>query len=48
MPFSTIIFHLDGGVARLTLNRPERLNAFNSVMHEEVSAALSSVEADPS
>jgi 2-(1,2-epoxy-1,2-dihydrophenyl)acetyl-CoA isomerase len=48
MPFSTIIFQLDGGVARLTLNRPERLNAFNSVMHEEVSAALSSVEADPS
>jgi 2-(1,2-epoxy-1,2-dihydrophenyl)acetyl-CoA isomerase len=31
------------GIARLTLNRPERLNSFNSEMHAEVRAALASL-----
>ena len=29
MNYETIEFRLEAGVARLTLNRPERLNAFN-------------------
>jgi enoyl-CoA hydratase/carnithine racemase len=33
-------------VARLTLNRPERLNAFNIRMHTEVADALSQIEAN--
>lgn len=43
----TIRFSMDGGVARLTLNRPERLNAFTVQMHEEVATALDAVEASP-
>ena len=36
----TILFSLEGAVARITLNRPERLNAFNAQMHTELRAAL--------
>ncbi|HUK03362.1 MAG TPA: 2-(1,2-epoxy-1,2-dihydrophenyl)acetyl-CoA isomerase PaaG [Steroidobacteraceae bacterium] len=35
-----------GAVTRLTLNRPERLNAFNVAMHEEMGDALMRVRAD--
>ncbi|WP_312164026.1 2-(1,2-epoxy-1,2-dihydrophenyl)acetyl-CoA isomerase PaaG [Phenylobacterium sp.] len=44
MTYQTIIFSLEAGVARLTLNRPDRLNAFDSKMHEEVADALGVVE----
>jgi 2-(1,2-epoxy-1,2-dihydrophenyl)acetyl-CoA isomerase len=40
MTYSTILFSNEGGVARLTLNRPERLNSFTVEMHEEVADAL--------
>lgn len=43
----TIRFSMDAGVARLTLHRPERLNAFTVQMHAEVAAALDAVEASP-
>jgi 2-(1,2-epoxy-1,2-dihydrophenyl)acetyl-CoA isomerase len=43
--FETIVFHLSGGVARLTLNRPDRLNSFTVQMHGEMSQALGEVEA---
>jgi 2-(1,2-epoxy-1,2-dihydrophenyl)acetyl-CoA isomerase len=46
MSYQTIEFRLEEGVARLTLNRPERLNAFNVQMHAEVADALSQIEAD--
>ena len=46
MGFATILFELGDGVATLTLNRPERLNSFNAEMHEEVAAALATVESD--
>ena len=41
MTYQTIEFKLDGGVARLTLNRPDRLNSITVEMHEEVADALS-------
>ena len=44
MPYSTILFSNEGGIARLTLNRPERLNSFTVEMHEEVADALSRLE----
>ena len=44
MSYQTILFDVSGGVARLTLNRPERLNSFNTAMHAEVREALASVE----
>jgi 2-(1,2-epoxy-1,2-dihydrophenyl)acetyl-CoA isomerase len=44
MAYDTIEFKLEGGVARLTLNRPDRLNSFTVPMHEEVADALSKLE----
>ncbi len=43
MSFETILFDVSGGVARLTLNRPDRLNSFTVQMHEEVAQALGSL-----
>ena len=40
MSYQTILFDLTGGVARLTFNRPDRLNSFNTTMHAEVQEAL--------
>lgn len=47
MNFQTILFDIRDGVARLTLNRPEKLNSFNVQMHEEVQEALKQVEVNP-
>jgi 2-(1,2-epoxy-1,2-dihydrophenyl)acetyl-CoA isomerase len=44
MAYETIDFKLADGIARLTLNRPERLNSFTVRMHEEVAEALSSLQ----
>jgi 2-(1,2-epoxy-1,2-dihydrophenyl)acetyl-CoA isomerase len=44
----TILFTTTDGVARLTLNRPDRLNSFTIQMHQEVTAALATVETDES
>jgi 2-(1,2-epoxy-1,2-dihydrophenyl)acetyl-CoA isomerase len=41
--YQTILFQNEAGIARLTLNRPERLNSFNTQMHTEVRAALSTL-----
>ncbi len=46
MGFAAILFDIGDGVARLTLNRPDRLNSFNTEMHEEVAVALDTVERD--
>ncbi|MBV9695172.1 MAG: 2-(1,2-epoxy-1,2-dihydrophenyl)acetyl-CoA isomerase [Alphaproteobacteria bacterium] len=46
MAFDTILFEVADGAARLTLNRPDRLNSFTQAMHEEVAQALSQVERD--
>ena len=43
MSYQTILFDLTGGVARLTFNRPDRLNSFNTTMHAEVREALGRV-----
>jgi 2-(1,2-epoxy-1,2-dihydrophenyl)acetyl-CoA isomerase len=45
--YQTILFDITAGVARLTLNRPERLNSFNSQMHAEVRAALAALAGSP-
>jgi 2-(1,2-epoxy-1,2-dihydrophenyl)acetyl-CoA isomerase len=41
--YHNILFELQDGIARLTLNRPERLNSFNTEMHAEVRAALATL-----
>src|ERR1700749_4397269 len=48
MAFETILFEVAHGAARLTLNRPDRLNSFTVQMHGEVAEALSQVENDDS
>ena len=45
MSYQHILYAVEGGVARLTLNRPDRLNSFNDAMHTEVRDALSRVKA---
>src|SRR3954470_8391436 len=40
MAYETINFKADGPVARITLNRPDRLNSFTVQMHEELRDAL--------
>jgi 2-(1,2-epoxy-1,2-dihydrophenyl)acetyl-CoA isomerase len=45
--YQHINFDISAGVARLTLNRPERLNSFNSEMHAEMRAALASLAGSP-
>ena len=42
--YETIEFTLDSGIARVTLNRPDRLNSFTVQMHEEVADALGRLE----
>ena len=46
MSYENILFAIDGGIARLTLNRPDRLNSFNEAMHAEVRDALGRVRED--
>ncbi len=43
MAYETIQFAADGPVARITLNRPDRLNSFTVQMHEELRDALGSL-----
>ncbi|AZY48793.1 2-(1,2-epoxy-1,2-dihydrophenyl)acetyl-CoA isomerase PaaG [Bordetella avium] len=44
MSYQDIQFSLADGIARLTLNRPDKLNSFTARMHEEVADALTQVE----
>jgi len=46
--YQNIRFDVTDGVARLTLNRPERLNSFTTQMHEELRDALRRVADDAS
>ena len=43
MAYETIDFKTDGAIARLTLNRPDRLNSFTVQMHEELRDSLGSL-----
>jgi 2-(1,2-epoxy-1,2-dihydrophenyl)acetyl-CoA isomerase len=45
MSHQCILFAVTEGIARLTLNRPERLNSFNVAMHEEVRSVLTGLDA---
>jgi 2-(1,2-epoxy-1,2-dihydrophenyl)acetyl-CoA isomerase len=47
MTYQSIIYTVDDGLARLTFNRPDKLNSFTVAMHLEVQHALDAAAADP-
>jgi len=48
MTYQNILFEAQDGIARLTLNRPDKLNSFTGAMHTELRAALATVQTDKS
>ena len=46
-PLETILYERRGARANITLNRPERRNATNTRMYEEILVAAASADADP-
>src|SRR5215207_6240106 len=48
MNYESILYQDADGIARITLNRPDRLNSFTSSMHAELRDALAKIAADKS
>jgi len=48
MPFSVIQFETKEGIATLTINRPDKLNALNDAVIEELREAVAAIETDDS
>jgi 2-(1,2-epoxy-1,2-dihydrophenyl)acetyl-CoA isomerase len=42
--YESIILERDGPIARITLNRPDRLNSFTAAMHDELKYALDEID----
>src|SRR3954469_18740927 len=43
---TTLLFELDTGVARITINRPDKLNALNTTVPAELGDAITRIETD--
>src|SRR5437867_4150303 len=46
MPYSEILYHVADRIATITLNRPDKLNAWTAVMEQEVRSAINAAEGD--
>ena len=46
MAYQDILYEVDDRVAVITLNRPERMNAFGATVREEMVAAIEEADAD--
>ena len=46
MKYENILFEVQNGVAKLTLNRPDKLNSFTEEMHAECRHALDSIQSN--
>jgi 2-(1,2-epoxy-1,2-dihydrophenyl)acetyl-CoA isomerase len=44
--YDTVLYEKDKGVAKIALNRPEKLNVFDTTMHEELLAVLDEAAED--
>jgi len=47
MAYSALLFQLREGIATVTVNRPERLNALNATVIAELGQAVGAIELDP-
>ncbi|HJR18617.1 MAG TPA: enoyl-CoA hydratase-related protein [Actinomycetota bacterium] len=47
MAYETVLYESGGGIATITLNRPDNLNSFNSTLIEELQKALAESAGDP-
>ena len=48
MPAATLLYGVTDGIARVTVNRPEKLNALNAAVIAELDETVALVERDPS
>lgn len=46
MPYSTLLFDVADGIARITINRPDKLNALNAAVIGELGQAVTQIETD--
>ncbi|MBJ22163.1 MAG: hypothetical protein GY910_28345 [bacterium] len=47
MDYKDILFDVSEGIATITMNRPEKMNAYTSGMGEEITSAFRDVQRDP-
>ena len=47
MTYDTLLVEIAGPVARVTINRPEKLNALNDGVIHELDEAFAALESDP-
>jgi 2-(1,2-epoxy-1,2-dihydrophenyl)acetyl-CoA isomerase len=46
MTFETVLYEIDGGVATITMNRPDALNALSMQLTQDLAAAFKQAESD--
>jgi enoyl-CoA hydratase len=46
MAYTTLLFDVAGGIARVTVNRPDKLNALNAMVFTELEDAIGRIESD--